>query len=212
MIRAFATLIVTAAAALVLASCETMSAEECAAADWQALGYEDAARSGATRFADRSESCAEKGITADFNAYQAGQVEGLYAFCQPRNAFHFAMNGGSFNGSCPGELRQEFGYAFADGQRIYAATQEVERARSEISRLESERYNIDEDIRSRERTIANQETTEEERRRLRGEIDNLRRRRRDVNDDLGVAQERVHFTERAADDVRYQIGNRWGNW
>ena len=52
--------------AFALSACETMSAEECALADWRSLGYSDASGSGATRFADRQESCNKKGYASRF--------------------------------------------------------------------------------------------------------------------------------------------------
>lgn len=210
-LRAMA-LAAAACAAIGLAACETMSAEECAAADWRALGFHDAAQTGSDRFASRSESCAEKGFAADYNAYQTGIQEGLYEFCQPNRAFYFARNGGSFNGTCPGELQEDFSYAFADGQRVNYAEAALSAAESEVSRLENERDRLDEDIRSRERTIANSETTREAREQAERELDQFRRRRRDINDDIRVAQARIPDARRALDNIRYEIGNRWGSW
>lgn len=201
-----------AAALLAVAGCETMSAEECAAADWQALGFEDAAQRGASQLADRTESCAEKGISADADSYRRGFDDGMYQFCQPARGFQFARRGGAFNGYCPGELQRDFNYAYSDGRRVFMAEQDLQQARSEVSRLENERRELDDDIGSHERTIANPNTTEADRNRLRGELDNLRRRRRDINDDIRVAQARIPPAQRAVDDLRYEIGNRWGNW
>lgn len=106
-------------ALVVLTGCETMSAEECATANWRQLGYSDADRNGTDNLADRAESCAEKGISADAQAYHRGFEDGLRAFCQPPRGFDFARRGGSFNGYCPGDLDQDFRYAYADGRRVY---------------------------------------------------------------------------------------------
>lgn len=211
MLRVFA-FAAAAAAVIALSGCETMSAEECAVADWRQLGFADAASSGADRLGDRTQSCAEKGISADASAYRAGFSEGMYEFCQPYRAFSFARGGGSFNGYCPGELQRDFSFAFADGRRVYAAEQELQAARSEVSRLESERRELDDDIGSHERTIANPQTTEEYRRQMRTELEQLRRRRRDINDDIRTAQARVPHAQRLVDDLRYEIGLRWGDW
>src|SRR5262245_10181029 len=100
--------IALAAGAALLASCEPMSAEECAVADWRALGFTDASQNGADRFGERSESCAERGMAADFDGYRSGFAEGMYEFCQPTRAFAFARRGGSFNGACPAELEGVF--------------------------------------------------------------------------------------------------------
>ncbi|MEJ0060341.1 MAG: DUF2799 domain-containing protein [Terricaulis sp.] len=203
---------VLAAAVIGISGCETMSAEECAVADWRTLGFNDAAQSGADRLTDRSESCAEKGLLADANAYRSGFNDGMYEFCQPPRGFQFARRGGSFNGYCPAELDQPFRRAFSDGARVYSAEQALASARSEVSRLESRRNEIDDDIGSHERTIANPETTEERRQQMRRELEGLRRERRDVNDDIRTVQERVPQAQRLLDDLRYEIGGRWGSW
>jgi hypothetical protein len=203
---------VLAAAFIGVSGCETMSAEECVAADWRTLGFNDAAESGADRLQARSESCAEKGLLADANAYQSGFNDGMYEFCQPVRGFQFARRGGTFNGYCPAELDRSFRIAFFDGARVYSAEQELASVRSEVSRLESRRREIDDNIGSHERTIANPETTDEYRQQMRRELEGLRRERRDVNDDIRTAQARIPYAQHSVDDLRYEIGSRWGDW
>ncbi len=194
-----------------LTACETMSAEECAAADWRALGFNDAANNGAERFGDRAESCAEKGFGADGGAYASGFSDGMYQFCQPPNGFAFARRGGVFNGSCPADLQYDFLAAYNDGRRVRDAEYELSDARSDISALESRRRDIDEDLRDREREFA-AATVEEERKRLQEEIDRLRRERRNANDDLRSAEQRIYYAQRRIDDLRLEIGARWAPW
>lgn len=196
---------------VLLASCETMSAEECALADWRALGYSDAASSGATRFADRQESCNDKGYRADFEAYQSGQREGLRAFCEPNHAFAFAMRGGSFSGRCAADQAEAFGFAFADGRRVYEAQSALRSAESEMSSLRYRRDAIDRDIDAREDGLRDA-TTDEERRRIRDDLRDLRRERHDVLDDMRVAQDAVALRTDMVDRLRYDIGARWGAW
>ncbi len=194
-----------------LTGCETMSAEECAVADWAALGHADAAQSGASRLDDRAESCAEKGIAADAAAYDSGFADGMYDFCQPANGFAFARRGGQFNGMCPGDLQEQFGYAYSDGQRVRDAEAALAEARGDVGRLMAERDEIDDNIGSREGSLR-EATTDEERRRHRDEIARLQRERRNVNEDLRIAQSQIPALQRAVDMLRYEIGGRWGNW
>ena len=204
-------LALVAAVAATLAGCETMSAEECAAADWHALGFEDAARNGASRYGDREESCADKGVAADAVAYRAGFDDGMFEFCRPENGFAFARRGGQFNGACPAELEEQFGYAYSDGQRVRDAEQALADAQDEIGRLRAERDEIDDNIGSREGSLR-EATTEEERATHRAEIARLQRERQNVNDDMRTAQAQLPALQRAVDRLRYEIGNRWGNW
>lgn len=194
-----------------LASCETMSAEECATADWRAVGYGDANSNGADRLASRAESCADKGLSADAERYHDGFNEGMYAFCQPERGFSYARNGGSFNGACPAELDRDYRFAQTDGRRVHDLQSEIDSARSTISSAESRKNQIDEDLRDRQRAL-DQATTDEERRNLRRAIDELRDNRRDANDDIRTAQEQVPRLERQMNDLRYEIGGRYGPW
>ncbi|MEQ1618921.1 MAG: DUF2799 domain-containing protein [Terricaulis sp.] len=207
---AFLTLLALVSA-LALSACETMSAGECAGADWRGLGFNDAANNGADRFGDRAESCADKGFGADGAAYASGFSAGMRQFCQPPNGFAFARRGGAFNGSCPAELQYDFLAAYNDGRRVHDAEYELGDARSGIGTIQSRRREIDEDLRDRERELSDA-ATDEERNRVRGEIDQLRRERRDLNDDLRTAEERAYFAQRHIDDLRQEIGDRWAPW
>jgi hypothetical protein len=61
-----------------LSGCASMNAEECAATDWSAIGYEDGSRGyTADRFGNLRKSCAKHGITPDFQAYMNGRRTGV---------------------------------------------------------------------------------------------------------------------------------------
>lgn len=204
-------LVAAVAGLAALTSCETMSAEECKIADWRSLGYGDAAQSGSSRYTARAESCAERGFGADPADYNVGFNAGMYQFCRPENGFSVARRGASFTGACPAELAPDFNLAFQDGQRVRLAEQSLQRARDEVSRLIGQRDSIDRDIRTNEDRLRDA-TTDEDRRRHRGEIERLQRERRNLNDDLRVAQSQTPSLQRAVDDLRYEIGARWGAW
>ncbi len=200
-----------AAGGALLASCETMSAEQCQAADWGSLGYSDAAGNASDRFADRAQSCAEKGVSADQAAYESGFANGMRAFCTPEHGFQFARNGGSFSGACAPDLAENFAYAFADGQRVHDAQSEIDNARSRISSIESRRSQIDEDLHDRENSLR-EATTDEERQHRQDQINDLRRRRREANEDLRVANDALPRLLRNLDNIRAEIGGRYGPW
>lgn len=200
-----------AAGGALLASCETMSAEQCAAADWGALGFNDAASNANDRFADRAQSCSEKGFQPDQQAYYDGFQHGMREFCTPEHGFQFARGGGSFNGTCAPDLAQDFAYAYADGRRVHDAQAEVDAVRSRMSSAESRRNQVDEDLRDRERALRDA-TTDDDRKRLQDQIDDLRRRRREANEDLRVANDALPRLLRNLDDIRAEIGGRYGPW
>ena len=62
-----------------LSGCASMNAEECAATDWTAIGYEDGSRGyTADRFSNHRNACAKHGITPDFQAYMNGRSQGQH--------------------------------------------------------------------------------------------------------------------------------------
>lgn len=204
-------LIGAVAGLLALTGCETMSAEECATADWRQLGYSDADRNGQDNLANRSESCAEKGISADVEMYRRGFADGMRAFCQPSRGFNFGRGGGSFNGSCPGDLDEDYRYAYADGRRVYDLQQELDRARRAVDTAVRRRDEIDENIRGQE-GLLQAATTDAERNRIRATIEGMRRERRDVNDDIRVAQDAVPRLTYQMNMLRSELSGRWGSW
>lgn len=199
------------AALIALSGCETMSAEECAIADWRQLGYSDADRNGQDNLANRAESCAEKGIAADTVAYRQGFDDGLRAFCQPYRGFEFGRRGGSFNGYCPGDLDGDFRYAYSDGRRVYDLQQAIDQAQSPVNTAINRREELDDDIRGQE-GLLQQATTEDERRRIRATIEGMRRERRDANDDIRVAQDQLPNLNYQMSRLRSELSGRWGSW
>lgn len=136
-----------AAALFAVAACETMSADDCASADWAALGYQDAANNGAERLTARAQACAAANITPDSSAYSRGFAEGMRQFCSPRNGFEFGARGGTLSGSCPSEIDDEFQAAYFDGQEVRRAEQAVEESRSRVRSAESRIADIDRQLR-----------------------------------------------------------------
>jgi hypothetical protein len=193
-----------------LAGCETMSVEECAVADWRYLGFNDAASAGRDQFGARAESCGEQGFAADGGAYAAGFADGMHQFCQPPNAFNFALRGNTFAGSCPAELQRDFYAAYGDGRRIFEARYELEQARNRLNALGPRIDDIDRSI--RERIEAQRDRPEAERERLRREIADLREERRNLVDERRDLQPRAFYLERRVSDLRVDIGERWGPW
>ena len=66
------------AAVIVLQGCATMSVDECATADWRAIGYEDGTRGETLAKAQKREAaCSKHGYAMDQLAYGHGRSEGL---------------------------------------------------------------------------------------------------------------------------------------
>lgn len=119
---------------LLVSGCASMDEEECRAADWRAIGYEDGVRGApASYIGERREACADHGITPDFAAYKQGREEGLREFCTPASGYRLGRNGRPLAAVCPSELEADFRDAYKSGREIYQAASVV---RATSSRLE----------------------------------------------------------------------------
>jgi hypothetical protein len=127
-----------------LGACSSMSATECKALDWRAIGYEDGvAGYPANRIAYHRKSCGKHGVTPDFNQYQTGRNAGLKEFCKPQVGFQMGSQGYTYEGICPAELAGPFEDAYGTGHELHSlrmraqnADNEVESAQHEINRNE----------------------------------------------------------------------------
>ena len=126
---------------LLVAGCASMDEEECRAADWGAIGYEDGVRGvPASYIGERRQACADHGVTPDFAAYRRGREEGLREFCTPASGFRLGRKGRALAAVCPSELEGDFRDAYKSGREIYQAAAVV---RSTSSRLEHKQRELD---------------------------------------------------------------------
>lgn len=142
--------------AVMAASCVSMSQEDCAGANWRAIGANDGVDGAAySRLETRVTQCREFGIEPDLTAYNAGYEDGLVSYCRPANGFETGRRGSGYAGVCPAEIEPEFLMAYNEGR--------------ELNRLES---NLDSAERALDRTYDVIEDREDD-------IDELRKRQRD---------------------------------
>lgn len=183
----------------VVSGCATMSADECATADWRTIGYEDGAKGHeASAISRHRKACAKHGVTADFDAYEQGRREGLRQYCRPANGYKAGRKGATYGGVCPADMEGEFLAAYEDGyghfrlesdvqniQRdIRRADQNLAQAREDLDRLEFEL--VSDGIDSSERAHLLEETKHVSR-----AIGDLEHERDDLIYELGVREERL---------------------
>lgn len=124
---------VIAASSLVLASCATMSADQCAAADWSALGVRDGERGENLKQADkREEACAKAGVAMDRTAYLAGRGQGLATYCTPQNGFEVGKVNGRYDGACADHNEPAFVRAHEQGMALASYKAAVATAQSRM--------------------------------------------------------------------------------
>lgn len=151
-------------AVALLSGCASMSSEECANSDWAAIGYEDGSRGYTTdRFSNRRKACAKHGMTADFQAYQAGRKEGLVEFCQPSRGYNLGASGGSYHGVCDVAMEEEFLDAYRVGYELYSLRSNVNRVNSAIYSKEAELTRTHDKIRAKEAQLISEDVTVQDR-------------------------------------------------
>lgn len=129
--------------AIVLASCQTMSKEECAVADWHIVGETDGAAGRASDYIlKHAKACQRVGIVPDQSAWLAGRETGLIRYCTPQNGVRIGTEGQSYANVCPPPLDSLFTHGYQLGKRVYDARARRDRAQNDISRKENERREL----------------------------------------------------------------------
>jgi len=172
--------------AVCLAACaSTMSEDDCAAADWHALGEIDGAL-GETfeRFSDRAKACANFGFSADQTAYDKGRIFGLTQYCTPESGFDTGRRGASYRGVCPAELEGPFLVEFEIGKELY-----------------HRQYAYDQSITKYDEATKSLE-------RHKRDLRNARNRYRDdnlSNEDREIARQDIDYHRREIDALKYNL-------
>ncbi len=184
-------------ACLVLASCQTMSKEECAVADWRVIGEQDGAAgyNPQDRFARHVKACTRAGVAADQTAWYQGYQQGLPRYCTPLNGLSVGSQGKTYANVCPVDLET----GFREGYELGRLHHEKKR---EISSRESRIRSLEQSIRDDEKLLA--EGTED-RRAVERRIDDNRRTIRDLDRDIGRMESDLRRIEDDMEDFRYRV-------
>src|SRR3546814_8917613 len=95
---------------MALASCNTMSKEECRVADWKVVGDTDGAAGydPQRRFADHVKSCAKSGAAPDQTGWYEGYRSGITRYCTPLSGASNGEAGRGHHNVCSPELEPVF--------------------------------------------------------------------------------------------------------
>lgn len=185
------TLFVSAA----LGGCASMSAEECATANWQTIGYEDGANGmPGSGIARHRKACAKAGITADQSEYEIGRRAGLREYCQPGRGYEVGRAGNRYQGVCPADLEGDFLAAFEEGRFLYGLEQAVRDAENALQRVDRQLEDAADDLAAGEAALVDGTGTREDRLRL-------------VDENREIA-ERIGQLELERDSLLIELGER----
>lgn len=167
-----------------VAGCQTLSEEECAAADWRVIGEQDGTEgvNPQDRFGAHVKACERAGIIPDQTLWYEGYQSGLMRYCTPLNGLAAGRAGGSYNNVCPAETATAFLRGYQLGKNQFDLESEIRSRQSEINagkaRLDKLEAKLD---------VAEPEDRRKFRRRIRekkDEIASIRRERDRLEDDL----------------------------
>jgi hypothetical protein len=157
-----------------LAGCSSMSENQCRAVDWATRGERDAYDGQVReRIGGYQDACSEHGVQPDVAAYHAGYAKGLQLYCTPQRGYSTGKAGGSYRRTCPPEAEPNFLIGYQTGKGLY-------NEQHRVSDLERQ-------IRDAEKKLKNAETGEGR--------DTLRRKIRDLDGEMTLAQRRVRRLE-----------------
>ena len=153
----------TAALALLLSGCASMTPEQCRVADWYQVGIEDASagRAAQSQLGDYAKDCAEVGVRPDAVRFQQGWEVGILRYCTPYTGWSEGTKGRSEQISMCRGRPQEGGFQFAlrAGLEVYRTKQKME--------------SNDREIRRQEKRLEQKDATENQRRDARDRIRSL---------------------------------------
>lgn len=183
-------------ACLFLASCQTMSKEECAVADWSVIGEQDGAAgyNPQDRFARHVKACSKAGVAADQTLWYQGYQQGLPRYCTPLNGLSVGSQGKAYANVCPANLEAGFREGYELGRVYYGK-------KREINSLESRIRSLEQAIREDEKLLA---AGTNDRRSVERRIDDNHRSIRDMERDIGRQQSELRRIEDDMADFRYR--------
>ena len=174
--------------AVLLQGCASMSREECLNANWTVVGEIDGQQGrGLDVLDDYRRDCAEYGVVPDVQAYVAGRENGLLLYCTPDNGYREGRIGRQLEADCPPALAADFRRNFELGRDVFNSLSNL---RLSADSIRSQRVEID-DLRTRrtaqERSLAEDELTDEEAATKRDDIASMSDRIENLQDEIVVS-------------------------
>ena len=200
-------------AALAIASCATMTKDQCLAGAWGEVGYRDGSEGyPMSVLEDHVKACAEYGVAPDPVAYRSARADGLNGYCRWERAFQEGRDGDEYRGVCTPAQEEDFLPAYRDGQLVYAAEQALTTARSSVASLGARLEELDDKITAKQAEARAEGLTDEQRDVIRNRIQEIRRERADTQREWRRAQDAIDAAERDVRDVRRRFQGQYGGW
>jgi len=175
-----------------LSSCETLSKDECLAADWRVIGEQDGSEgySPQQRFSGHVKACERAGVVPDQTLWNVGYQNGLLRFCTPSRGLSYGQAGTAYQNVCPPALEPGFLSGYQLGREESDQKREIRDIENRINGLEREIDELEEKIsKGKVDEFEAERTIRRKRRDIRNENRTLGR----AEADLGSIQRRIDF-------------------
>lgn len=160
-----------------LQGCATMSEADCLTADWAVVGEVDGQQGRPLSELNRyRRQCAEYDVVPDTQAYIEARERGLTVYCTPGNGYREGRSGVRDELVCPAALAPDFQRNHRLGRAVFTSLERLRNTGTSIQSARRAIENLRSDIEEHEAALDSDETTDERRRELRGEIDSIDRR------------------------------------
>lgn len=183
-----------------LASCATMSPEECKVADWREVGQRDGQNGKPlSQLHDRAEDCGKVGVAINTQAYTIGRNLGLRSYCRLENAVPLGLSGGYYAGVCPPEIDQLF-------QQRFQVARSVHDLRNDVRNLDDHAESLERrlrDLNHSEEKRLKEATTDDQRKKVRKAVDD---ERHDIRVDLSETDRRLRRKRDELRSAEYALG------
>lgn len=126
------------AALALVASCATLSEEECLQGNWREIGQRDGQAGRTASFiAEHAKACEKAGVVPNQSLWEQGRQDGLPAYCTPAKVYSEGRSGRSLSPVCPAAQVATLQLANDRGWAWYRLTNEISSLNSEISQLQA---------------------------------------------------------------------------
>lgn len=120
-------LVIILASSVLLSSCAVMNEDECRAANWQEVGYNDGTIGlSSNQLAKYVKACSEY-VNVDTAQYNDGRRQGADVFCSDNNAFSLGTQGKAVSDICDVSNNQRnFSIFYTRGMNVYYAKNQLD--------------------------------------------------------------------------------------
>lgn len=179
-----------------LPACQTLSKEECTAADWRVIGEQDGAAGHhpQNRFVAHAKACERANVVANQTLWNEGYQRGLLRFCTPLSGLSHGQKGGEYFNNCAAISEVKFRSGYDLGLRQHFKQSEINSTKNRIRSAESS-------IRSIERLIKEGKTDQRD-----GEfkIRDQKRKINELNRELGRKESELRIISNEVEDFRLE--------